>query len=87
MNIPLDALVAIVCAAIAGNGIVQFLINRRDRRNDKTSELSERISKLEESQKLCVKANLVILNALHDGKFNGETEAMRDELNAYLLGR
>lgn len=87
MNISLDVLITLICTAIAGNGIVQFLINRRDRRKDKTGELAERISKLEESQKLCVKANLVILNALHDGKFNGETEAMRDELNAFLLGR
>ena len=42
----ITTLIVALVAAFAGNGLIQFLINRRDTRKDKTAEIAESVESL-----------------------------------------
>lgn len=83
MIISWEQIIAIAGIILAGDGILKMLIQRKLKKKDRLPEIEKKLDTLSEAVMLSLDAHKVELKALHDGKLNGDGEAMQERLNQF----
>ena len=84
MDYSLIMAVSAIIGVFFNSGLVLYLVKRKHEREDMIPKLCDRLDRVGEALDLSLESIVVIMNALRDGKINGESERQKEKIEGYF---